>query len=245
MTRLHGCPAKLPAATLRLPLPLSSEAVDVISKAIRHAWALICADPETHLAPRGPGNPEEDIYSDAIKEILVGMLVNPDESVSGFSDLIFSDVLRGANVARPGAKSINKQPDLFVRLAGAEPSQIRSYHGLFIEAKVIKPRSGLSSYTDEGIKRIVDGDYAWMMQDAMMMAYQANPLKPIEKLSDRLAKKTNLGTRKVNGDLLRCNPMHNVCAVSLHARPWRHDDGTEPGDVQVWHLWNLSIPPRP
>ena len=242
MTSLHGCPAKQPAALLGLPRKLPSNAVEVIARAIRHAWAMICDDPEKHLAPPAPGNPEEDIYSDALKELLVGMLTNPDESVPGFSDQIFSDVLRGANVARYDLTSINKQPDLFVRVAANDPSQLGSYYGLFIEAKVIRPSKGVANYTDEGTQRFVDGEYAWIMEDAMMIAYQVPPGQPIKKLGDRLAKSTTLAALEVDGKLLRVKPTASICAVSVHVRGWHHQDGTAPGDIRVWHVWDLNVP---
>ena len=72
----HGSPAKLISNHEGFPVAVSRNVLSVVIAALQAAWQIICANPDTHLAPPTEGNPEEDRYTDALCEILSYWLYN-------------------------------------------------------------------------------------------------------------------------------------------------------------------------
>lgn len=172
--------------------------------------------------------------------MLEQMREDPARSVPGFSDEQFGAVIRGGAVANYNHEKLTKQPDLTIRLADRDKYDLGRYIGVFIEAKVVE--TGVSKYANDGVRRFVDGEYAWAMRDGVMLAYQAQPTVQLKTLRSHLRKKAELRTREVEGEVLSEAPMEGVCASSLHERNWHYRDKTQPGDIRIWHLWRLEIP---
>jgi hypothetical protein len=240
----HGAPAKLVSHASGFPHPIAPGVIAVVAAALRKAWEMICADPTCHLAPSGPGNPEEDIYTDALCEILGYWLRDSAGSVEGFSRDIFENVGRGENLTNFNLTRINKQPDMVLRLAKAPLVQAQRYVGLFAETKVVTKGKAIRAYTDQGIKRFVRGDYAWAMQDGLMVAYQKNPKRSIGTLAKRLEDDKSLAATQQSAEYLVTTGLPvPLCAASVHSRSWKYQNSTDsPGDIRLWHLWSLDIP---
>ena len=69
-------------------------------------------------------------------------------------------------------KNPDKDPDLWFRLrSDEEPTTVLSTHdGLFVECKPVDNSHPVrSDYCDKGLLRFIVGDYAWAMQDALMV----------------------------------------------------------------------------
>ncbi|WP_233840961.1 hypothetical protein [Dyella sp. 2HG41-7] len=242
MIGAHGSPAKLISKDTGFPLVLSSNILAVVGKALYQAWELICAEPQKHLAPSKPGNPEEDRYTDALCEILLYWLKS-QSPVDGFTADVFENVGRGENLSNYNAENINKQPDLVIRLANPPLIQARRYVGIFAETKIVSAKKQLSHYTADGMARFIRGDYAWAMQDGVMLAYQREPHRSLSTLDTKLKKEAALLTTQQQGSCLMTSGIPaQIGALSTHERQWLYTAGGKPGAVRIWHLWEFGLP---
>lgn len=243
MTGPHGAPGKLVSQAGGFPHPVPLSVILVVARAVRKAWAIICADPDKHLAPPSPANPEEDRYTDALCEILLWWLSNPEDGVPGFSRDVFETVSRSENVSNYNLQKINKQPDLVIRLAKAPMDQLKRYVGLFAETKIVSKDKGVADYAAGGVARFVRGDYAWGMQDGLMLAYQKNPHCDINVLAKKLTRDGKLCVEKEDGTaLVTVGLPPALCGKSTHQRQWAYASGDAPGSIRLWHLWALPLP---
>lgn len=243
MTGPYGNPAKLISSNAGFPVTISPNILTVVTHALREAWAVICTDPATHLAPTTAGNPEEDRYTDALCEILLYWLRDPTSPVNGFTSDVFENVERGTNLTNFDLSVINKQPDLIIRLANGPLLNTRRYVGIFAEAKVVSQKTSLSSYTKNGISRFVRGDYAWAMQDGLMLAYRKQPLRALDTLESPLKNdKTLLTTQENTKHLVQSGLPVPACGKTTHDRQWSYMAGGAPGAIRIWHLWAFDIP---
>jgi hypothetical protein len=248
VTRVNGFPRKVP-----------ENVIQVVVRAVQYAWAQILADPAGELETPAPGNPLEDIFSEAICNILEGLLHASPSPVPGFDSKVFVTVSRGDHLGNFSGTSINKRPDFAIRLAAPLPTSAARLVGIFIESKIVQPASPMRLYTDDGLLRFVHGDYAWAMQAGLMLAYQRASGRPLTDLTKRLHTTTHLGTRRevavmAIADASGAKKSHlplplltyrTVPAMvrSQHERAWTYTaDNESPGDIDVWHVWDLPLP---
>lgn len=239
----HGSPAKLVSNANGFPQAIPENVVAVVARAIHAAWGLICQDASTHLAPVSPGNPEEDRYTDALCEILLHWLKSPAPEAAGFTSEVFETVVRSENLTNYDQSVINKQPDLVIRMASSPLHQARRHVGVYIEAKVVTSKRPISGYGDSGIARFVRGDYAWAMQDGLMIAYQKQPGRTIASLASHLAANAALlAQAEGSSHLITSGMPPQICGKSTHGRTWHYVGGDEPGQIRLWHIWTLQLP---
>lgn len=63
-------------------------------------------------------------------------------------------------------------PDIFFDLRRDQLAILSDQDGLFVECKPVDHKHPiLSCYCNKGLVRFVNGDYAWAMQDALMVGY--------------------------------------------------------------------------
>ena len=84
-------------------------------------------------------------------------------------------------------------PDLVFNLKRNHQSVLSSQDRVFIECKCIDKDKPLGTYyCKKGINRFITGDYAWAMQEALMVAYIRRPASEFDfgnKLKKTLEKK--------------------------------------------------------
>lgn len=169
--------------------------------------------------------------------------------IPGFNRRFFEAVSRQAQVANYNGTKLSKAPDLCFRL---KRDDVEAYEGLsefdalFVECKPVdEVHPAGSRYCDDGLIRFVQGDYAWAMQDAMMLAYvrhgrnMADHLIPAMRNEKRMAslaivqlpQQLALGS-KVDSE--GGEPIH----TSLHNREfdWPDEKG-KATNITVYHLW--------
>lgn len=243
MIRPHGSPGKLISGDAGFPVRVSPNVMTVVIHALQQAWAEICTDPTTHLAPVTPGNPEEDRYTDAICEMLLYYLHSSTCQIDGFTSDVFENIERGANLSNFNQSIINKQPDLVIRLANSPLVNTRRYVGIFAETKVVSKKTSLTSYTQHGVSRFVRGDYAWAMQDGLMIAYRKKPVRDVGTLENPLINDSSLLVMPDNSKhLVQAGLPIPACGKSTHDRQWSYQAGGVPGEIRLWHLWAFDIP---
>lgn len=243
MTALIGNPLPHIGNASGFPAALPPSVIRVVARAISHAWDLICANPSQHLMAIASGAPEEDVYSEAICELLMQMLDSENAVVPGFTSEIFDKVSRGENVSNYNGSLINKQPDIVIRLAHSPIPYGRRFVGIFIESKVVCMAKSMSLYTTQGLHRFVVGDYGWAMQAGMMLAYRKPKHRNLNHLETQLNSEPALLSIAVSGKHLDVKPAYApVSAVSAHQRAWSYVGGGNPGDIRIWHMWDLVMP---
>jgi len=191
----------------------------------------------------------EDQVTAALRSTIENRLRQSGE-VPGFNKRRFETVIRQGQWANYDGTRITKTPDLFFKLRDdeSEPRPVLSeFDGLFIEAKPVDSTHPVGSkYCDDGLIRFVRGDYAWAMQEAVMLAYTrdgrtiAGHLIPEMRKSDRMK---SLGTAQLPETChataaAACSEAEAVQS-SQHRRdfPWPHGKGPA-SDIMVYHLWH-------
>lgn len=243
MTELVGNPLPFVTTQNGFPVQIPPNIIRVVAQAIRYVWEEIKENPAKHLVGISSGAPEEDVYTDAICNMLLQMLEMEVPVVPGFSGDTFETVCRGENVPNYNGKLLNKQPDLIIRLSNNPLSITRRLVGIYIESKVVCMAKPVRLYTAEGMSRFVSGDYGWTMQAGIMLAYQKPKFRELSSLEEQLSKEKELQCNMLNGKYLSPpNTSIPFTVLSTHKRQWKYSNGGEPGEISIWHMWDLVIP---
>ena len=225
----HG-PGSLPLTDL--PAPQKK----VVFDALREAWCrLVKAGTLHHL--------DEDAITARLKEVLNHMLVEQPSPVPGFSELTFETVVRDANVAAHDGSSLDKRPDLVFRPHTRHPAApYKEYRGLFTECKLVGPNHRIGLYGAKGIRRFIDGEYAWAMPVGLMVAYDRYGTGVTPRLRECLAR----ASKKPAGDPYNTSQLPTKAPrygspppvyMTRHQRTWTYASGGAPGELRLFHLW--------
>ena len=152
----------LPHPRLGLPVIL------LIRRVVLRAFEVLCE--------RGYSLTTEQ--EDSITAALRGIIENDlrqSGSVKGFDRRSYDPVIRQGQVENYDFTKLSKTPDLCFRLRNneEEPRSVLSAHdALFVECKPVdKDHAAGGKYCDDGLCRFVDGDYAWAMEEGLMLGY--------------------------------------------------------------------------
>jgi len=170
--------------------------------------------------------------------------------VSGFNKRNYEFVVRQGQWQNFDGTAITKTPDLFFKLRDDDNHRARvlsEFDGLFIEAKPMDAKHPAGSkYCDDGLIRFVRGDYAWAMQEAMMLAYTRDGRTISEHLipaMDEVDRRTSLATIDLPTacpvpEASPC-PEAEAVHVSHHRRNFQWPNGKGLAtDITVYHLWH-------
>ena len=228
----------------RLPHPpFGLPVILVVRQAITRAFEILKARSDCPI-----GTASEDAITIALRAVLENVLRQTGE-VGGFSRETFEKVERQHRVTNHDGVLISKEPDMKFTIRDDRGSDVISTEdGLFVECKPVDGKHAPGThYCDRGIQRFVDGDYAWAMQEAMMLGYVrggrtiARDLLPaMQKESRRQKLKTMALPRPVpekeRSEQTTDDPLHS----SRHRRGFSWRDGK--GDacpITVYHSWHV------
>lgn len=190
---------------------------------------------------------------DRITEQLFNVLENDlrqTGEVRGFNSGLYDRVVRHAEVTNYNGQKLAKTPDLSFRLRHAEQESrpvVSAHDALFVECKPVDARHAAGgAYCDDGLIRFVNGDYAWAMEDAMMLAYVRDGRTIDGHLVPAMTAATREESLAVAQRLQPCVQLGAAaCAeaeavyLSKHRRAFRWPDGKGPAtDITVFHLWH-------
>ena len=223
----------------QLPHPTIDSAVFVVvHNAVRHAFALL----RTKQFPLRTAR--EDQITQQLQWILEDRLRQTGE-VPGFDERVFRRVWRAPEVTNFDGKHPAKKPDLVFELARDETLVLSTQDALFVECKLVGTTHPVGSvYCDTGISRFVDGDYAWAMQEAMMLGYarsgytilgKLEPILAAQPQHDRLgqppaAELVPASISDPSAEQLR-NTSHN------RSFDWPHGQGSAV-NIRLFHSWH-------
>lgn len=218
-----------------LPHPgIPERTILLICKVIRRAWQILEENP-----PCGFVFPSEK--EDPITLELAGVIENRLRKygeIDGFNAILFGRVVRGSEISNYNKEHPDKRPDIFFDLNRVTMPVLNDQDGLFVECKPIDKNHKLAThYVKKGIIRFVNGDYAWAMQEALMVGYCA-PAFSFADLEATLDKKSTSFLNTVTHG-------HTAEATlyrSTHQRKfnWLENSG-KACPITISHLW-LTLP---
>jgi hypothetical protein len=202
---------------------------------------------------RDQGFPLATALEDRVTEQLLHVIENDlrqTGEIAGFNSVFYERVVRHAPVTNYSGEKLAKAPDLSFKLRDSSTERrpvISSHDALFVECKPVDPgHAAGGAYCDDGLVRFVNGDYAWAMQEAVMLAYARNGrtiakhLMPAMCTSKRSASLGVVLPPQVCADVrgepcADAEPVH----VSQHRRNFLWPDGKgRANDIIVYHLWH-------
>jgi len=209
--------------------PIPQRTILLLCKVIRRAWQLLVATPPAGFVLHAA---KEDTITQLLAEIIENRLRRNGE-VKGFDKVQFGKVVREPKITNYNKEHPDKMPDIFFDLKREKVPVISDQDGLFVECKPVDIEHPVfSCYCQKGLIRFVNGDYAWAMQDALMVGY-VNGNYSLEKLDAVLSidKGANLKTRNHS-------EMEPSIYCSSHEREfmWLEERG-QACPISVAHLW--------
>lgn len=187
---------------------------------------------------------DEDQITDQLLTELAAM--RKTNQPAGFNSNLFGMPYRDGKLPNAAGTSKDQMPDLTIYLAHPRSGVADDRHdGLFYECKVLKGRRNLGLYSKNGIQRFIDGQYAWRMPHAGMIAYVFNPSQksPVTALTKYFSRKSS--SKATVGSALGCNslptvemnaPNANVSDIvkTVHTRAASNPNL---GDIELRHVW--------
>jgi hypothetical protein len=185
-----------------------------------------------------------------ITRALLGVLENDlrqKGAVAGFNKTLFEEVTRQREVENYDFTKVEKKPDMVFKLRSDEEAArvLSTQHALFVECKPVDanhPAGG--DYCDAGLRRFVDGDYAWAMQDALMIGYVRDGRTIAGHLVPALQQRPELETvslpKPVDASSATADSATEALHTSSHRRPFRWPDGKGSAcAITIYHSWHL------
>lgn len=209
--------------------PIPQRTILLLCKVIRRAWQLLTENPPTGFILHAE---KEDTVTQMLVEIIENRL-RKNGDVDGFDSARFGRVVREPKITNYDKKHPDKMPDIFFDLKREKAPVLSDQDGLFVECKPVDSKHPVSScYCQMGLIRFVNGDYAWAMQDALMIGYGTGHYS-YEKLASVLNKNESANLKTNN---------HSEITPSIyrsnHEREfeWPERRG-QACQISVSHLW--------
>lgn len=232
----------------KLPHPsVSLQLIKLVCKVLAHSFEVL----------RKQGKALEELSEDEITAELMEYIENTVlkangnpamGGIPGFTSLFFRSVTRQSNARNFNQSKIRPSPDLWFLLNYTERSFVLpSYDVLLVECKIVDATSHRPAgkwYCGDGMIRFVEGDYAWAMQEGIMLAYARNQktiqddLIPAMAEPDRVARlKTLMQPVPIPSKTLAAycpEPLH----ASRHERSFEYlENKGQPPPIDIYHLW--------
>jgi hypothetical protein len=228
MSAIRPRPDQIAAFTRGQPLPLPplpEITLQTVTDALMRAWSDLAATHGDIL--RNGDEPEITL----LLQTRLNALLDED---ARWETLVCGVSREGSQISYDGSH-ILKSPDLSIHLTSR-----RFDFPLVAECKLIDHphRKTVDLYCRKGIKRFVDGEYAWMYAEAFMLAYVRDGSTVAATLTPHFVAATD------------CVPLnqpytpsaHSNLSRSRHGRPFTYLGGAgAPGPIALWHLW-LNAP---
>lgn len=152
--------------------------------------------------------------------------------------LMVASVVRGGEAIGFDGTQLELRPDLGIHLTGRN----RNFP-LIVECKIIDApdRKGIDLYCSNGIRRFVDGEYAWASSQGLMLGYIRDGSSVLSTLTPCLVKGA---TRRPDPLRTKKMPQEERLSemsvwVSCHGRSFRYigPAAGSPGAIDISHLW--------
>ncbi|MCH8047673.1 MAG: hypothetical protein IID44_28600 [Planctomycetes bacterium] len=228
----------------RLPHPrLGLPVILLIRRVLCRAFEML-REEEFRLAEA-----KEDDVTAALRAVIESNL-RQTGSVPGFNRRSYEYVGRQGQFANFDGTRRGLSPDLCFKLRhdDSEPGMVLSeYDALFVECKPVDTTHFAGrDYCDDGLSRFVRGDYAWAMQEGMMLAYARDGRTIADHLIPAMSepkRMTSLATvqppQPCDAPDATAGVQAEIIHISKHRRDfsWLHGKG-QATDITIYHLWH-------
>lgn len=216
---------------LQLPLPeIEAVYIEILAERLLRAFNDIRAQSPVTVA----SGSEAEVT--ALMESRLNTLIEEDP----FWGQLVLCVARGKESLSFDGSHLEKRPDLSIYLS----NRTRVFP-LVVEAKILDSATARTEilYCDHGLRRFVDGEYAWGSREAFMIAYVRDSSSIESTLRPFLA---SVMARVPPGYLVEELPTiagsgSSDLAYSRHGRAFVYSNqiplAHPPGAITVWHLW--------
>jgi len=177
---------------------------------------------------------DEDTVTQVLVEIIENRLRKSGD-VDGFNSALFGKVTREPKITNVDKKHPDKMPDIFFDLKRDQLPILSDQDGLFVECKPVGRKHPIvSCYCKKGLIRFVNGDYAWAMQDALMVGYVKEPYS-FKKLASVLHdSKKSAVLNTINHYAVDEYAIYRSSHIRAFEWPKRHGHACP---ISVAHLW--------
>ena len=216
---------------IELPLPeIATLHLEIIAEGLLCAFKDICT-----LEPLTVSSGSEAEVT-ALMEAHLNRLIEQDP----FWGQLVLCVARGKESLSFDGSHLEKRPDLSIFLS----NRTRGFP-LVTEAKILDAATSKTeaSYCDHGLRRFVDGEYAWGNREAFMIAYVRDGSSINAKLKPFLSIAMAQNPPRYLVEELPVPVGSNAAdlARSRHGRDFVYSTqppfANTPGSISVWHLW--------
>lgn len=204
--------------------------------AISKAWQMLIDEEAEALPSFG----EVDTTA-CLQMLLEDLRCAAEPVVRGFTSGLFETVHRDSSLLSCDGRSLEKQPDLTFRLINRHPGMKYSlFRAIFVECKLVEPPSKpVRLYCTEGIRRFINGQYAWAMPSGVMVAYARAGCSVLRDLEPFLSSRQDAGedpflTRSLPR-LWNLGSSSTDVYSSTHGRRCGRNGWL--GEIQLHHLW--------
>lgn len=176
--------------------------------------------------------------------------VHNRSEVDGFDKDFFTLVTRGSEVVNYNGVKISKKPDLVFHLKRDDRVEWdQTQDALFAECKPVDKFHSLNGHycavgkDCTGIERFVIGDYAWAMEEALMIGYARDGFSVHPHLATTLNDKTRkakLGSPSDIEAIDTTNRFGSATTVyhTTHQRAFNWRDGRHATPIVLYHSWH-------
>lgn len=215
---------------VRLPMPsIPQDHLEIIAEGLRCAFRDIR---NSHLVKVANGEEQE------VTALMQARLTRLIQENTLWRQLVFC-VGRGQESINFDGSHLEKRPDLSIVLTGPE----RRFP-LIAEAKIVDAvrAKTVGLYCKNGIRRFVEGEYAWANQEALMIAYVRDGSLIDPALKSYLSKVAASHPRRYLTKTLPVpiGPGISDLAHTQHDRKFSYGSQqppNNPGPITIWHLW--------
>lgn len=215
---------------VRLPMaPMEDVFLEILAEGIQQAFTEILTSSPITVATG------EEAEVTTLMQTRLNTLIQRD---SLFNQLVLC-VVRGMESISFDGSHLEKRPDLSILLSGGD---LR--FPLVVEAKILdKPKSKTATtYCKSGIRRFVEGEYAWGNRDAMMFGYVRDGSAVVPTLKKVLtnAMKRHPARYEVQVFPVAVRTSPSNFAHTRHGRNFVYQNQAAPntpGPITIWHLW--------
>lgn len=211
--------------------PIPERTILLLSNVIRRAWQLLIEKPPAKFDLQSA---DEDTITQVLVEIIENRLRKSGE-IAGFDYALFGKVSREPKITNVDKKHPDKMTDIFFDLKREQYSILSDQDGLFVECKPIDSKHPiLSCYCRKGLERFVIGDYAWAMQDALMVGYVNGDPSYIRLASVLNNAKETLTLKTI--DHTEINEYKIYRSIHRRGFKWPENRG-QACQISVAHIW--------
>lgn len=215
---------------VRLPLaPIADDHLEILAEGLRMAFNDVRADSPDTVAT----GDEPEVT--ALMQARLNKLID-EEPLWG--QLVLW-VGRGAESISFDGSHLEKRPDLSIVLSAAD----RRFP-LIAEAKILDSGTSKTTrlYCENGIRRFVQGEYAWGNREAFMLGYvrDGSSIDPTLKAFLSNAAATDPKVYLVEALPVFVGTGNSDLAHTRHGRTFvyhNQNPPNKPGPISLWHLW--------